>query len=264
PPPTSDQLCVRSQNRCARPCRSVCGSSRLIERTNPAKGRKCQGPFSRACVGKFYARRDWSFRSANENGEIPPLIRFGTPIATISASTWFHSQRRDGSEEVLWSPPHRPFLVSGPIGRTWRFQQFLQLAALEHLHHDVRSADELALDVELGDGRPVAIRLDASANLGVLEHVDGLVFRAQSVEDGDRAARKSALREERSALHEQHNVIRIDDLGNFLFWVSHGWSPLAALLFRAAVREAHPRRVPRARHRPPDAAGSGLARRSSC
>ena len=35
-------------------------------------------------------------------------------------------------------------------------QQLLQLAFLEHLTDDIAAADELALDVELGDGRPVA------------------------------------------------------------------------------------------------------------
>src|SRR4051794_39435177 len=90
---------------------------------------------------------------------------------------------------VLWSPPHRPFLVSGLC-----FQQFLQLPALEHLHHDVGAADELALHIKLRNGRPVAERLDPLADLGVLEHVDGLVLRSKTIEDRDRAAREAALR----------------------------------------------------------------------
>ena len=43
------------------------------------------------------------------------------------------------------------------LGDLFFFEQGLELAGLEHLHHDVRSADEFALHVELGDGRPVGI-----------------------------------------------------------------------------------------------------------
>src|SRR5881398_4116025 len=78
--------------------------------------------------------------------------------------------RRSGSLVQLL----RPFLFSGPFGRSGRFDQPLELAAFEHLHHDVGAADELALDVKLGDRRPVGIFLDALADLRVLEHVDGL------------------------------------------------------------------------------------------
>src|SRR5687768_9997116 len=73
--------------------------------------------------------------------------------------------------------------------------QLFELAAFEHLHHDVRPADELALDVQLGHRRPVAVMLDALADLGVLEHVDRLVGHAKMVEDRHRPARKTALRE---------------------------------------------------------------------
>src|SRR5262245_60571841 len=38
-------------------------------------------------------------------------------------------------------------------------KQLLQLAGLEHLAHDIAAADEFALDVELGNGRPVRIAL---------------------------------------------------------------------------------------------------------
>src|SRR4051794_27968916 len=101
---------------------------------------------------------------------------------------------------VLWSPPHRPFSVSGSFSRTWRPEQLLQLAVLEHLHHDVGAADELALDVELRDCRPVAIFLDALADLRVLENIDGLVFGFEPIQNRDCAARKAALREQRRSL----------------------------------------------------------------
>ena len=52
------------------------------------------------------------------------------------------------------------------------FEQFLQFAGLVHLFHDVRAADEFALDVELRDGRPVGVVLDALADVRILQHVD--------------------------------------------------------------------------------------------
>src|SRR5690606_1448345 len=48
-------------------------------------------------------------------------------------------------------------------------QQLLQLAGLEHLADDVAAADELALNVELGDRRPAREVLDALAQAGILE-----------------------------------------------------------------------------------------------
>src|SRR3954447_22016493 len=51
-------------------------------------------------------------------------------------------------------------------------QDLLQLTALVHLHHDVRVADEFAFDVQLRDGGPVAVFLDALAHAVVFQHVD--------------------------------------------------------------------------------------------
>jgi hypothetical protein len=48
-------------------------------------------------------------------------------------------------------------------------QYLLQLAALVHFHHDVGAANEFALDVKLGDRRPVAVFLDALADRIVLD-----------------------------------------------------------------------------------------------
>src|SRR5471032_1601187 len=85
-------------------------------------------------------------------------------------------------------------------------QQGLQFARLKHLIHDVRTADELALDVELGNGRPVRVFLDALAHFRIVQHVDGGdVFDAASFQDLDGAAGKTALWELGGALHEQHH-----------------------------------------------------------
>src|SRR5471032_3108913 len=74
-------------------------------------------------------------------------------------------------------------------------QQGLQLARFVHLHQDVRAADELAVDVQLRDRRPVGVVLDALAHFAVLEHVDRLqVAHAAGLEDLDGAAGEAALR----------------------------------------------------------------------
>src|SRR3546814_1250783 len=76
-------------------------------------------------------------------------------------------------------------------------EEFLQLAGLEHLANDVAAADELALHVELRDGRPVAEVLDALADAGVLQHVDAFELHIEVREDLDDGGREAALREHR-------------------------------------------------------------------
>src|SRR3954462_3530817 len=135
-------------------------------------------------------------------------------------------------------------------------EEFLQLTALEHLHHDVRSADELALHIELGDRRPFRIFLDALADFRILENVDGLIVCAQMIEDRDRSARKATLRENRGPFHEEHDVVALHELVDAGIGVTHWSSPLA-LRFRAAMREAHPLLAPQAPNRQPGAAECG-------
>ena len=102
----------------------------------------------------------------------------------------------------------------------------LQFARLEHFHHDVAAADEFALHVKLGDRRPVRERLDALADFHVLQHVHAFVLDAQMIEDGDGLAGKAALREQRRPLHEQDDVIGVDDVGDTFVGIRHGcWKP---------------------------------------
>ena len=59
-----------------------------------------------------------------------------------------------------------------------------------------RAADELAVDVELRDRRPVGVLLDALADLGVGEHVDaGELVHAAGVQDLHGERGEAALRE---------------------------------------------------------------------
>jgi len=54
---------------------------------------------------------------------------------------------------------------SGPVDATPLSARAAEFAGLEQLADDVAAADELALDVELGNGRPVRIGLDAVAQI---------------------------------------------------------------------------------------------------
>ena len=47
-------------------------------------------------------------------------------------------------------------------------EQFLQLAAFVHFRHDVRAADELPVDIQLRNGRPIGEVLDCLAHFFVL------------------------------------------------------------------------------------------------
>src|SRR4051812_46305158 len=156
--------------------------------------------------------------------------------------------RHEGAVQRFSGPAAPPLLHSD-----FRADQLLQLAALEHLHHDVRPADELTLDVELGDRRPIRIFLDALADLRILQNVDRLIWRTEALEDGNRAARKAALREQRRSLHEQDDLVGFDEVGDAGLGVTHLGSPYSAPRSRAAVREALPLLAPRAPHRPPGA-----------
>ena len=65
------------------------------------------------------------------------------------------------------------------VGDALRSSSCCSSPASEHLADDVAAADELALDVELRDGRPVGEALDALADAHVLEHVDVRVVDAE-------------------------------------------------------------------------------------
>src|SRR5262249_1502183 len=88
-------------------------------------------------------------------------------------------------------------------------EQLLQFARLEHLADDVATADELALDVELRNGRPVREGLDAVAELIGVENVEALVGHANVIENLHHLGGKSAHWELRRSFHEQHDVVRL-------------------------------------------------------
>lgn len=85
-------------------------------------------------------------------------------------------------------------------------EELRQVTALVHGHEDVAPADELLVDVELGDSGPVRVLLDAGAQLGVLEDVEGgegVGVDALQAEDLDGGAGEAAGRGLGGALHEE-------------------------------------------------------------
>src|SRR5688572_14437239 len=100
-------------------------------------------------------------------------------------------------------------------------EQLLELAALVHLGHDVRASDEFAVDVELRDGRPVGVFLDALAYRGIFQHVHREKFvHAARAQDSHRVRRESALGEIGGAFHVEHDPVS-GHLLSYNFLITH-------------------------------------------
>jgi len=95
-------------------------------------------------------------------------------------------------------------------------KELLQFAGLEHLADDVAAADEFALDVELRNGRPIGVGLDAVPQVGGLKDIEPLVADADVIENLHHLPGEAALRKLRRSLHEQHDVVRLHFVVNEL------------------------------------------------
>src|SRR6266436_4648960 len=93
-------------------------------------------------------------------------------------------------------------------GKSLFYEKLLKLIGLEHFAHDVASADEFALDVELWDRGPVGVDLDAIPQFGRVVHIERLVRDPNIFEKLDHLTRKSTLWKLRRAFHEEHDVVR--------------------------------------------------------
>src|SRR5712671_6074339 len=103
-----------------------------------------------------------------------------------------------------------------------RGEQLGEFARLINLTDNVATADKFAFDIELRDGRPVRERLYPLAERRVAQHVDTLELDTQMAQHLDHQAGKTALREDRRALHEQHDVVLADlALDALLYWIFH-------------------------------------------
>lgn len=91
-------------------------------------------------------------------------------------------------------------------------EEVMQFAGLVHLGHDIAAADELALDVELGEGGPLAELLEALADFFVFKDIEALELGASVVEDLHGAGGEAAHRAIRGAFHEEHDGGLVDQL----------------------------------------------------
>ena len=67
-----------------------------------------------------------------------------------------------------------PFLRPGTREREREREARRTHPVLEHFDHDVGAADELAVNVELGNGGPVGVGFDALPDGLVCEYIEGL------------------------------------------------------------------------------------------
>ena len=75
-------------------------------------------------------------------------------------------------------------LVSWASRTKLTLNQLLEFATLKHLGHDVRAADKFTVDVELGNGWPVGVLLDALTNAFIVKNIDGMqIVGATSPQD---------------------------------------------------------------------------------
>jgi hypothetical protein len=79
------------------------------------------------------------------------------------------------------------------------------------LQHDVTATDQLAIDIQLRDGRPVTVGLDALTDFLVGQHVDVGELDAQVLQRAHGLGRETTLRHRRLALHEQHDAVGVED-----------------------------------------------------
>src|SRR5437764_622478 len=87
--------------------------------------------------------------------------------------------------------------------------QSLELSAFGEVGDDVAAADELSVDVDLGNRRPARVLLDPVTDAGVGEHVDG-VHLAQGLEQAERPGAEAARREQGVALHVEDDLVGTD------------------------------------------------------
>src|SRR5260370_32020951 len=109
-----------------------------------------------------------------------------------------------------------------------RRQQLSELSGFEHLADDVAAADELAFDVELRNRWPVRACLHPLAGRWIAEHLDTFELDAQVAQHLHHQVGKTALGEDRSAVHEQHDIVPADlALDALLYWILHSFDLLS-------------------------------------
>src|SRR5690606_7992068 len=127
------------------------------------------------------------------------------------------------TQRLLRRSPRQRGAVYRSLRGLGLFQYRLQLAAGKHFTDDVGTADEFALDVELGDSGPVGIFLDALTHFFVVEHVHRNQLGGTGFTQGlDGAAGETALGKLCRTLHEQHDRVRGNGFADEILDFAHG------------------------------------------
>src|SRR5262249_11892780 len=85
-----------------------------------------------------------------------------------------------------------------------------ELSRFVEARDDVAAADELPADVELREGRPVGVLLEARPQILIAEGVHVAVPDALLLQNPDHFGGEAALREVLRALHEEHDFGAFD------------------------------------------------------
>ncbi|MBK7815290.1 MAG: fructosamine kinase family protein [Rhodocyclaceae bacterium] len=100
------------------------------------------------------------------------LVSDGTPVIFDPAAYYGDRETDLAMTELFGGFPeafYAAYRLAWPLDAGYETRKTLynlQFAGLEHLVHDVRAADELAPDVELGNGRPVGEFVMPARNAG--------------------------------------------------------------------------------------------------
>ena len=106
--------------------------------------------------------------------------------------------------------------VASPSVMDLHADELLELSGRMHRADDVAAADELPIDVELWDRRPLGERLDSIPYLGGTQYIDRFVAWLQLVEDLHDLGGEPALRHVASSLHEQDDPALRHEVGDLL------------------------------------------------
>ena len=85
-----------------------------------------------------------------------------------------------------------------------------ELTALVHFNHNITTTDELAGDIQLGNGGPLRKVLDALSDALIGKDVDGLEINAETLQDLNRCVGEAALRKNFRPLHEEQDGMGIN------------------------------------------------------
>lgn len=100
------------------------------------------------------------------------------------------------------------------LGGEGHFEHLLEFVLLVHFDQDVGAADEFPVHIDLGNRGPVRVCLNALTDFLVREHIKGFKGHAELVENLNNIVGEATLGHEFIALHEDHDFIVRNQLGD--------------------------------------------------